>query len=102
MFSTYILYSKLRNRYYVGATGNLAARLKKHNSNHPGFTGHSCDWRVVWVQNFSEKKDATTKECQIKSWKSRKLIEKLISSAGSSHPDISSGGSGVRTPHFPH
>ena len=92
MFYTYILYSKLRNKYYVGATGNLDARLKKHNTNHPGFTGHTGDWKVVWTQIFLEKKDAANKESQIKSWKSRKLIERLISSARSEHSDIISRG----------
>ncbi|WP_412466210.1 GIY-YIG nuclease family protein [Pedobacter sp. KLB.chiD] len=48
MFYTYILYSKTRNKYYVGSTNDLTNRLKKHNTNHSGFTGHTGDWCVVW------------------------------------------------------
>ena len=94
MFFTYILYSTIRNKYYIGSTSNLIEHLKKHNTNHSGFTGHTGDWVIKWTQCFEEKLDATKKEKQIKLWKSRILIVKLISSADLYHPDISSGGSG--------
>ncbi|MCX2433503.1 GIY-YIG nuclease family protein [Pedobacter sp. GR22-10] len=47
MFYAYILYSQTRNKYYVGSTSNLKARIIKHNTNHPGFTGHTGDWQIV-------------------------------------------------------
>ncbi|MGM9474880.1 GIY-YIG nuclease family protein [Pedobacter sp. GSP4] len=81
MFYTYILYSKTRNKYYVGSTVDLVERLKKHNSNHSGFTGHTGDWCVVWYETFNNKREAIIKEKLIKNWKSRLMIEKLISSA---------------------
>ncbi|UKT66188.1 GIY-YIG nuclease family protein [Pedobacter mucosus] len=83
MFYAYILYSKIRDRYYIGSTGNLINRLKKHNSNHPGFTGHTGDWFFVWQQSFTNQRDAAKRERQIKSWKSRIIIEKLIEVAHS-------------------
>ncbi|WP_293743806.1 GIY-YIG nuclease family protein [uncultured Pedobacter sp.] len=83
MFYTYILYSKTRNKYYVGSTSDLQNRLKKHNTNHPGFTGHTGDWCVVWSEVFETRTEAILKEKQIKSWKSRLMIEKLIASARS-------------------
>ncbi|MBB2146737.1 GIY-YIG nuclease family protein [Pedobacter sp. LMG 31464] len=81
MFYLYILYSKARDRYYVGSTGDLVDRLKTHNSNHSGFTGHTGDWVVVYKEVFDAKEKAYAKERAIKKWKSRKMIEKLISSA---------------------
>lgn len=81
MFYAYILYSKNRDRYYIGSTINLAERLKKHNTNHAGFTGHTGDWCIVWFETFDNLRDARLKERQIKNWKSRVMIEKLISSA---------------------
>ncbi|MCX2493996.1 GIY-YIG nuclease family protein [Pedobacter sp. PF22-3] len=83
MFYTYILYSKDRNKYYVGSTSDLQNRLKKHNTNHSGFTGHTGDWYIVWFETFDNLRDARLKEKQIKNWKSRVMIEKLISSAES-------------------
>lgn len=78
MFSTYILHSKIRDKYYVDSTSNIESRLKTHNSNHSGFTGHTGDWKIVWTRSFNLKSDAFKMEKQIKSWKSKKLVEKLI------------------------
>ena len=41
MYHVYILYSKLLNRYYIGSTENIESRLRKHNTNHKGFTGRA-------------------------------------------------------------
>ena len=78
MFSFYILFSKKLNRYYIGSTQNLSERLRKHNSNHRGFTGKANDWEVVYTETFETKTLAYARERQVKSWKSRKAIEKLI------------------------
>ena len=78
MFHLYILYSKIRGKYYIGSTNNLIVRLKKHNSNHSGFTGHTGDWEIVYSEVFPQRANALARERTIKSWKSRKLIEKLI------------------------
>ncbi|QXU40628.1 GIY-YIG nuclease family protein [Pedobacter sp. D749] len=83
MFYAYILYSKNRDRYYIGSTINLTERLKKHNTNHAGFTGHTGDWGIVWYETFDNLRDARLKENSIKKWKSRVMIEKIISSAES-------------------
>ena len=85
MWTFYILYSSILNKYYVGHTGDkLAERLRKHNSDHKGFTGGVGDWKVVYTESFDIKEEAYRREREIKNWKSRKLIEKLI---GSEHPD---------------
>jgi len=81
----YILYSTSINKYYIGhTTETLEERIRKHNSNHRGFTGQNSDWQHVYFEVYSTKKDAYERERQVKKWKSRKLIEKLI---GSGHPD---------------
>lgn len=75
----YILYSETLNKYYVGSTGDsLESRLKKHNSNHKGFTGGCGDWTLMYYEEFQSKSEALRREKEIKKWKSRKLIEKLI------------------------
>jgi putative endonuclease len=85
-FSVYILYSSTLDKYYVGYTGDsLEERLRKHNTQHKGFTGGLGDWIIRYTETFELKTDATLRERQIKNWKSRRLIEKLI--ADSEHPD---------------
>ncbi|SOD20434.1 GIY-YIG nuclease family protein [Pedobacter xixiisoli] len=83
MFTTYILYSASRNKYYIGSTSDLVKRLAKHNTNHKGFTGKTGDRKIVYAETFELKEQASKREKQIKSWKSRTAIEKLISSASS-------------------
>ena len=78
----YILFSSSKNKYYVGYTGDaLTERIRKHNTNHKGFTGGIGDWELKYTEQFPSKSDALKREKQIKNWKSRSLIEKLIAKA---------------------
>ncbi len=80
-YHLYILFSSGKNKYYIGHTGDeLEERLRKHNSNHKGFTGKINDWKIVYTEVFVTKEIAYKREREIKSWKSRARIEKLISS----------------------
>jgi putative endonuclease len=79
MAFAYILYSKTLDKYYIGSTeGSIDIRLKKHLSNHKGFTGKAKDWILVYQEEFSNKQEALKREKQIKAWKSRKQIEILL------------------------
>jgi putative endonuclease len=80
MYHTYILYSKISDRYYIGSTGELSERLVKHNARHKGFTGQANDWVIVHSEPFSTKSEALKREKEIKGWKSRAMIERLIKS----------------------
>ena len=81
-FVVYILFSSVKNKYYVGFTGdNLNERIRKHNTNHKGFTGGIGDWELKYSECFETKIEASNREKQIKNWKSRLLIEKLIMKA---------------------
>jgi putative endonuclease len=56
-------------------------RLIKHNTNHSGFTGKTGDWVIKWTEEHQTKAEALKREKQIKAWKSRKMIGKLIDEA---------------------
>ena len=89
-FTVYILFSNIKNKYYVGSTGDvLSERIRKHNTNHKGFTGKTGDWNLVYFETYQDLNSAIIREKEIKRWKSRRLIEKLISKpkTGSEHPD---------------
>jgi len=80
IFQVYIIFSKSRNRYYIGSTAeSLTERIRRHNSVHKGFTANTTDWKHVYTENFETKIIAQKRERQIKSWKSRQMIENLIS-----------------------
>ncbi|MCW3072906.1 MAG: excinuclease subunit [Bacteroidetes bacterium] len=78
-YYVYILYSAAKDRYYIGHTGDdLKERLRKHNSNHKGFTGGSSDWELKYSEEYPSKEMAYKREREIKAWKSRRMLEKLI------------------------
>jgi putative endonuclease len=67
MYTTYILYSKTINRYYTGSTGDvLPERIRRHNSNHSGFTGKTNDWVCVYFEEFSTIQESRSLEKSIK------------------------------------
>ena len=79
MYFCYILYSKSLDQFYIGHTGEeLKERLRRHLSNHKGFTAKAKDWFVVYFESFENKSSAYRRELQIKSWKSKKKIRELI------------------------
>jgi putative endonuclease len=82
MFNVYIIYSASKGKYYIGYTGDdLLVRIRKHNSNHKGYTGMTQDWKLVYSESYANKAAAMKREREIKSWKSTKRIEELISQA---------------------
>ena len=81
MFYTYILYSQMLDRYYIGfTTDTVENRLAKHLLNKKGFTSKAKDWKIVYRESFLTKSQAMLREKEIKNWRNRKMIENLISS----------------------
>ncbi len=79
MYFFYILYSTSIDKYYVGHTLDLPERLRKHNTNHKGFTGKTSDWKIFYSEQFATKSEAFAREREVKAWKSRKRIIALSS-----------------------
>ena len=78
-FHTYILYSKIKDKFYVGHTNDLENRLHQHNTRNNLGTN---DWCVVYKEVFNNRSDAMKREKEIKDKKSRKYIEWLIQQKG--------------------
>ncbi|MFO8234299.1 MAG: GIY-YIG nuclease family protein [Bacteroidales bacterium] len=69
MYYFYILYSTELDKYYIGHTGELEERIRRHNTNHKGFTGKSNDWHIVYWEEYDHKTDAYKRERKVKAWK---------------------------------
>ena len=82
MYFVYILFSASLNKYYVGYTHDVDQRVYKHHRKHKGFTASAHDWMIVYTETFDDKTKAILREKEIKNWKSRKMIEKLIHAHG--------------------
>ncbi|MFH1192845.1 MAG: GIY-YIG nuclease family protein [Candidatus Jorgensenbacteria bacterium] len=74
----YILQSLKSNRYYLGSTEDIEKRLAKHNKGEVKSTKAYRPWKVVYVESFATRQEARRRELQIKSWKKREAIERLI------------------------
>ena len=82
MCYTYILYSETLDKFYIGHTcENLDERLRKHLSNHKGFTAKIKDWKIVYFEPLENKSLAYKRELEIKSWKSKTKIKNLINNS---------------------
>ena len=57
----------------------ISRRIESHLWSRQGFTSKAKDWQLRYQEVFETKTEALTREKHIKRWKSRKMIEKLIS-----------------------
>jgi putative endonuclease len=74
----YILKSKDRDKIYIGSTCDIGRRLADHNRGNTPSTKRFVPWSVAYVEEYSTKKEARTRERQVKNWKSRERIEQMI------------------------
>ncbi len=74
MFYTYIIYSKSKNKFYIGYTHDLEKRLERHNSGLSRSNKSGTPWKLVYSEKFATKSEAMKREFEIKHKKSRKYI----------------------------
>jgi putative endonuclease len=76
MYYVYVLYSVEYNKTYTGFTSDLESRLLHHNhpKNH-GWTARYKPWKMIYHEDFSSKKEAMTREKQLKSAAGRLFIK---------------------------
>jgi putative endonuclease len=78
MYFVYILYSATLDLFYIGSSENPQERLKKHLASHRGFTSKAKDWAIIYREAFDTKSEALLREQQLKRWKNRDRVKKLI------------------------
>jgi putative endonuclease len=78
MFYVYVLKSKIDNSFYAGQTGNLQERIKRHNTGRSVYTKAKMPWELVYFEEFETRIDALHREQEIKSWKSKILLDGLL------------------------
>lgn len=86
-FFTYILRSKIKEKYYIGETDNLERRLILHNEGNSLSTKAYIPWELVYHEEFNTKSEALKREKYLKKMKSKKYIEWLISNQHGGRPD---------------
>ncbi len=75
----YILKSEKLNRYYIGSSDAPERRLvNQHNKGFVKSTKSGIPWDMVFQQEYIDLTTARKIEYKLKTYKSRKIIEKII------------------------
>ncbi len=78
IFYTYVLYSELFDRLYIGQTDNLEKRLLQHKKGKVPSTKPYFPYKLIHVEEFSTRKEAVEREKTLKLGKERKWLRKII------------------------
>jgi putative endonuclease len=81
MFIVYVLYNSVADKFYVGQTQNLDARLAAHNNKHKtmSYTARfKGEWKVIYTESLPTRSEALKREKQLKSHQGREYIRQYI------------------------
>ena len=78
MYSVYILYSTKCDKFYVGFSADINARLQRHNSGTVAATENCTPYQLKASKRFPTQKEARLEELRIKKQKSRKYKKGLF------------------------
>jgi putative endonuclease len=80
-FFTYVLYSELFDRLYIGQTDNLERRLLQHKKGKVPSTKPYIPFKLVQVEEFPTREEALKREKTLKLGRERKRLRKFITKA---------------------
>jgi putative endonuclease len=79
MPSVYIVQSERSQRFYIGCAEQPERRVSEHNRGQTVSTRGRGPWALVYQEQFDSLAEARRRERQLKSWKSHRSIQELIS-----------------------
>ena len=78
MFSTYIIKSQYDNSYYIGHSSDIKIRLEHHNQGLSRYTSKKTPWKLVYLETYQTKGEASKRELFLKKQRNRSFYERLI------------------------
>ncbi|MCZ7557545.1 MAG: GIY-YIG nuclease family protein [Bacteroidia bacterium] len=87
MFYTYVLWSAVLRKRYIGSTSDLSRRLEQHNTGLSTFTKRGIPWSVIYFEDFPTRREAEVRERTLKSGQGRAWLDQTF-------PQYRSAGSG--------
>ncbi len=67
MFYTYVLWSNIKQHFYVGYSTDLRQRLLQHNAGAVKSTASGCPWKLVYYEAYDKDVLARRREKRLKS-----------------------------------
>ena len=80
MTYAYVLLSDLDGRFYVSSTGDLRARLQKHNSGAVRSTAYRRPFRLIYYEGCWSTDDARRRERYLKSGRRGRYLKQRLAS----------------------
>ncbi|MBL7138035.1 MAG: GIY-YIG nuclease family protein, partial [Bacteroidales bacterium] len=75
----YVLHSEKHDKIYIGYTSDLEKRLLSHNFlGTKGWTKNFRPWKLLYSEEFHTKSKAMQREKELKSYRGREFIRKMI------------------------
>jgi len=78
MFYVYVFYDRGRKMFYTGYTNDLKRRIAEHKSGKTQTTSRMADKLLVYYEASISKKDAETREKQLKTGFGRGYLKKRL------------------------
>lgn len=78
MYCVYVLYDKIRDKFYIGLTCNLKRRIYEHRRNKTYTTQRMHDPKLVYCEICLSKKDAQNRERQLKTGFGRGYLRRRL------------------------
>ena len=80
MYFVYIIRCA-EGRYYIGSTEDIEKRVAQHNSKqYKGWTNRFNEWKLVYSESFSTRREALIREREIKKMKGGRSFKALVGS----------------------
>ena len=77
MYYTYILYSTIKSKFYIGQTNDMEDRLKRHNNELSPSTKSGRPWKIVYYIAFTSRPEAVLLETKIKKRDAKRYLEDI-------------------------
>jgi len=78
MYYTYVLYSTIAKKFYIGYTTNLQRRFKEHVGGKSHTTYRFPDLNLIFYEYFISKQDAIRRERYFKTTKGKKALKLML------------------------
>ena len=78
MYSVYVPLNEMNSRFYVGYSGDIEARLGRHNAGKVKATRCLKPMPIVYTEAYERSTEARKRERYLKYLKSHKAIEDLV------------------------
>jgi putative endonuclease len=74
MFTVYILYSEITQKYYIGQTQDLDNRIVEHNSGETKSLKSGIPWNIVFTAEVENRVDSVRLEKKIKNIGAKRFL----------------------------